>query len=85
VAERVIVGGMICKLCGGPVTKAKVGSKSLLFSLAMFITGLIIFILIPVIGWVLGGVMMIVALLRGGSSKRVLRCRSCKAIAAELA
>ncbi len=76
---------MNCNLCDGELRKTKVGSKSLLFSLAMFVTGLIIFILIPVIGWVLGGVMMIVALLRGGSSKRVLRCRSCKAIAAELA
>ena len=76
---------MNCQLCGGPVTKAKIGGKSLLFSLAMFITGLIVFILIPVIGWVVGGAMMIVALFRGAHSKRVLRCKSCKAIAAELA
>ena len=76
---------MNCKLCGGPVTKVTINSKSLLFSLAMFITGLIVFILIPVIGWVIGGAMMIMALFRGAHSKRVLRCRSCKAIVAELA
>ena len=76
---------MTCKLCGGAVCLAKIGSKSLLFSLAMFITGLIIFVLIPIIGWVLGPVMIITALIRGGNAKQVWRCKSCKAIAAELA
>ncbi len=74
-----------CKLCGGKIHKDEIGGKSLLFSLAIFLTGLVIFILIPIIGWVLGPVMMVVALLRGGNTRKVLRCGKCRAVVAELA
>lgn len=76
--------GPVCQLCGGSMTKKTLSSGNcggLALALIVLVVGLIITVAIPVIGWVIGPLIMVCALFMGGKRSRVWRCVSCGAIA----
>jgi len=42
--------------------------------------GIVIFIILPVIGWVIGPILCLLALFMGGKEQRIWRCRDCHAV-----
>lgn len=73
----------ICKLCGGPMKKTVVSNGNcagITIALVVFFVGLAIIFMFPVIGWILGPVIMIGALFMGGKRRKVWKCTQCGAI-----
>lgn len=70
-----------CKQCGGSMIKKRRRKHSWiatsLIQIFVFVAGVVVFILIPVIGWVLGPIIMLCSLFIGGKSMRVWQCRNC--------
>lgn len=50
----------------------------LIAALIVLTLGIAVFILIPIIGWVLGPLMILLSLGMGGKRTKVWRCASCK-------
>jgi len=71
---------IICPQCGGKMQKKSVGEGGVLHlfgALLIFLFGVIVFLLIPIIGWIVGPCICLVAILAGNKSRIVYRCRSC--------
>lgn len=69
-----------CQQCGDAMKKTSISSGNcigLLLALIVLFGGIFVFIFIPVIGWVIGPLMCLVALFMGGKRRRVWRCRGC--------
>ena len=84
-ATRRSGGGPKCQLCGGRmVRKVKSSGNCLGIALALiiFVVGIVIFFMIPVIGWVIGPLICLCALFIGGKRSKVWQCVRCKAVAA---
>lgn len=61
--------------------KAKVSSGNfagIVLALIVFVVGLAVTILIPILGWVAGPLIMLLALGMGGKRTKVWRCKSCR-------
>ena len=70
-----------CPSCAGPMRKAKVSSGNfvgIVLALIVFVVGLAVMILIPILGWVFGPLFMLLALSMGGKRSKVWRCKSCR-------
>ena len=77
-----------CPLCGGFCHRTTIGRSSLVaITMGLFLIGcgVVVFVLIPVVGWVIGTVLIVVGLLSGGKRRKVMRCKSCKTIVGQLA
>jgi hypothetical protein len=69
-----------CRQCGGNMRKTVLSSghcSGLAVALIVFCTGIIIFFILPVVGWVVGPIISLLALFMGGKRQRVWRCRNC--------
>ena len=72
-----------CQQCSGVMRKKTITSGSMsgcLLGVGMILVGVCMFILIPVIGWVLGPVVVLVGMAAGGKRRKVWRCRKCGAV-----
>ncbi len=70
----------VCPLCGGQMKKAVVSSgncSGIVLALIVFVVGIVIFFVVPVVGWVLGPIISLAALFMGGKRQKVWRCRQC--------
>ena len=79
------MAGPKCAACGGEMRKKTVyeggGCGGCVVSLLVLAAGILIFLLIPVIGWVIGPVICLGAVFIGrATSKKVWRCRSCRSV-----
>jgi hypothetical protein len=73
----------VCQACGGEMVKKRTSSGNCLgiaIALIVFVVGLVITIAIPVVGWVVGPIIMLCALGIGGKRQKVWRCRSCRSV-----
>lgn len=74
-----------CRVCGGEMVKGKAGGRSIFghgFSLIVKIIILVVgvaFLFIPVIGWIIGLILILYALLSstGARNKKVWKCLNC--------
>jgi hypothetical protein len=74
-----------CQVCGFQMRKTiKTTGRAMgcATALLMFAAGVVIFLVIPIIGWVIGGLLMLVSLFIGGKRTKVWQCRRCDAIVA---
>jgi len=72
-----------CQQCGGVMVKKTISSgncSGLVLALIVFCVGVVISIMIPVIGWVIGPVICIGSLFMGGKRNKVWRCKKCGSI-----
>ncbi|MGC4031491.1 MAG: hypothetical protein QM754_07115 [Tepidisphaeraceae bacterium] len=70
-----------CPTCGKSMRKAKVSSGNfvgIVLALIVFVVGLAVMILIPLLGWIAGPLIMLLALGMGGKRSKVWRCKSCR-------
>lgn len=73
----------ICQQCGGAMQRATAKrneAAGCVLAILVFLAGVVIFFLIPVIGWVAGALLCIFAILIPFHSDRVWRCTDCRAI-----
>jgi hypothetical protein len=54
----------------------------LVLALVVFVAGLAITILIPILGWIVGPLLMLLSLGMGGKRSKVWRCKSCHVVIA---
>jgi hypothetical protein len=76
-------GKPICQACGGMMKKKTVSSGNfagLVLALLVLLTGIIITVAIPVVGWVVGPLLILLSLGMGGKRQKVWRCRSCRSV-----
>lgn len=74
-----------CRVCGGEMVKGKAGGRSIFGHSIGLITKLVIlfvgilFLFIPLIGWLIGAIMIIYALFTstGARSRKVWKCQNC--------
>lgn len=69
-----------CHLCGSPMrmkTRSTGNAGGVALALITFVIGVIIFLAIPILGWVVGPIICLCALFMGGKRYRVLRCSGC--------
>lgn len=75
-----------CQHCGGRMVKAKVNETGCVMALAIALiliaAGVLIFVMIPIAGWIIGPVVIICGLFYGGRKSKVWRCENCRAIIA---
>jgi hypothetical protein len=77
------LGFPICQACGGAMMKKTLSSGNcagLMLALLLLVVGFVILLAIPIVGWVVGPLLMLLALFMGGKRQKVWRCRSCKGI-----
>ena len=76
--------GPRCQACGGDMVKASITSGACGGCALVMLTlcaGIIVFIVIPVIGWVAGPIIILCSLFMSiGNRRKVWRCRNCRAI-----
>lgn len=71
---------MDCPNCGEPMqktTRHEGTVEAVGLALLLIGGGAIVFCAVPVVGWVLGPLMCIVALAQGGKKYKLWRCREC--------
>jgi hypothetical protein len=76
---------LTCHACNGTMVKKTISSGNcagLALALITLCAGVVIFFLIPVLGWVIGPAICLCALFMGGKRSKVWRCRSCGSIIA---
>lgn len=74
---------LACRACGGEMNKTTVSSGNcagIASALLVLAVGVFLIVFIPVIGWIIGGLMVLVALFMGGKKQKVWRCRRCRCI-----
>jgi len=79
------VGLIQCRACGGEMVKGKAGGRSLFGHSIGLITKLailgigLLFLFIPIIGWVIGAALIIYALITstGAKNRKVWKCLNC--------
>ena len=49
-------------------------------ALTVFVIGVVVFVLIPILGWLVGPILCLVAILSVGHHSKVWRCSECRAI-----
>ena len=77
---------MNCPYCGSRAVKRRKIAPSggtQIVTLLMILFGITITILIPILGWIAGPMIILVALLIDGKRRKVLQCRDCRAVIAE--
>ena len=76
-----------CPFCDGPVVKKKLppSGGAQLFALLAVLLGITLVVLVPCVGWVLGPIIILAAIIADGKRRKVLACKSCKAIITETA
>lgn len=69
-----------CKQCGGEMLRHKysTGNGKVLIGLVVIIVGLGLIVAWPIVGWVLGGLMVIIGLGMGGKRHKGWKCGSCE-------
>jgi len=72
-----------CQTCGTEMRSKRISTgnaagiaKALLF----FALGVLLFVCMPIIGWIIGPIICICALFMGGHRQNVWRCPGCRAI-----
>lgn len=71
-----MVKALECKACGGQMVKTSQGNcLGLCLGLILVLVGVVLFLSIPLVGWVLGPIVGLVGLMMGG--KKVWRCKTC--------
>lgn len=69
-----------CQQCGGQMVKRTISSGNclgLLVALTVLVVGITLIVAIPVIGWILGALLCLIALFIGGKRKKVWKCSRC--------
>lgn len=82
--KRVEYRGPTCQYCGGPMKKTSTGTDPVLHLIAAFILfcfGIFLIVVFPVFGWLIGGTIVVMSLVKGSGYKKVLKCRECGALA----
>jgi hypothetical protein len=77
-----IVGAPACHACGGSMRKTVMSSgncSGIAGALLVLTAGLVIFVALPVIGWIIGGLLIVCALFMGGKRQKIWRCNACRA------
>ena len=77
---------MNCPYCGSQAIKRRKIAPSgatQIVTLLMILFGLAVTILIPILGWVCGPLIILIALVIDGKRRKVLQCRKCRAVIAE--
>lgn len=73
-----------CQACGaGWMKRGAVSSGNaagICLALLLFAAGIIVFVVLPVIGWVIGPCICLFSLFVGGKTQNVWRCTTCGAI-----
>lgn len=69
-----------CKQCGSEMKRHKfsTGNGKVLVGLVVIIAGLVLVVMWPVIGWVLGLLMVVIGLGMGGKRHKGWKCVSCE-------
>ena len=70
-----------CQLCGGEMQAKTISSGNclgIITALIVLVIGVALILLIPVLGWIVGGLMVIAALFMGGKRQKVWQCHKCK-------
>lgn len=73
-------GNPACQQCGASMKKTVVSSGNcagIVIALMVFCVGVVIFLSIPVIGWIAGPIICIGALFMGGKRSNVWKCTKC--------
>ncbi|MGE5607722.1 MAG: hypothetical protein ACM359_00565 [Bacillota bacterium] len=73
---------LTCQACGGQMVKAKISSGNftgIIGALIVLAIGIAITLAIPCIGWVVGPLLILMALGMGGKRQKVWRCQRCRA------
>ena len=73
-------GTPTCQHCGGSMQKSVVSSgncSGIVVALIVFCIGIVIFFVIPLVGWVIGPLVCIGALFMGGKRRNVWKCKAC--------
>lgn len=76
-------GVPVCQQCGGKMQKKTISSgncSGIVVAMIVFCVGILLTVMIPVVGWVLGPLVCIGALFMGGKRSRVWKCRSCGSV-----
>lgn len=74
-----------CPTCQQPMRKSTASSGNLVgivLALVVFVVGLGVTILIPLLGWIVGPLLMLLALGMGGKRSKVWRCKPCVVVLA---
>ena len=50
----------------------------IILALILLVVGIVVTVAIPVVGWVVGPLVILLALFSGGKRRKIWRCRSCK-------
>lgn len=69
-----------CGYCGGTMRKKTVSKGNCagaVKALIVLCIGVAVFILIPVVGWVVGPLICLYALFIGGTTQKIWRCSQC--------
>jgi hypothetical protein len=76
-------GAPACQQCGKEMRKTALSSgncSGLAVALLVFCAGVLVFFIIPFIGWVAGPIICILALFMGGKKRKVWKCRGCGSV-----
>lgn len=68
-----------CKQCGGAMKRHKysTGNGMVLVGLLIIIIGLVLIVMWPVVGWILGAIMVLIGLGMGGKRHKGWKCGEC--------
>ena len=71
---------LACQHCGGQMRMRTISSGNcggIALASITFCAGVILFFIVPIIGWVLGPVICLCALFMGGRRRKVWKCDRC--------
>lgn len=77
--------GPVCPTCEGAMKKTTTSSGNLVgivLAFVVFVVGLAITIPIPLLGWIVWPLLMLISLGMGGKRSKVWRCESCQVVIA---
>jgi len=79
---------MICPHCNSTTIvrkKCAPSGSTQVVTLLMVLFGVAVTILIPILGWIAGPIIILVALLIDGKRRKILQCTNCRAVIAQWA
>jgi ssDNA-binding Zn-finger/Zn-ribbon topoisomerase 1 len=69
-----------CQQCGGDMVKRTISSgncSGIIMALIVLAVGVVLIVTIPILGWIIGALLCLLALFMGGKRRKVWQCEDC--------